>query len=191
MSENEKKLIPENAKLVFEGVIFKVYQWEQELYDGSKATFERAVRPHSVEVIATVGDKILFTEQEQPHRRDPFLALPGGRVDDGEEPQRAAHRELLEETGYDSEDISLWKLFEDTGSILWSRYIFVAKNCHRVHDGDPDAGEKIRTRLISFEELLMLSENKNFRCKGRLKEELYYLRLHPEAQEEFKKFLFS
>jgi len=186
----KKKSIPDNASLVFEGEIFKVYQWEQELYDGSRSIFEKIDRPDTVEVIAVVGDKILFTEQEQPHR-DPFLALPGGRVDDGEDPLHAAHRELLEETGYDSDEVFLWRLFEDTGSILWSRHIFIAKNCHKVHDGDPDAGEKIKTKLISLEELLLLSENKSFRCKGRLKEELYYLRLHPEAQEEFKKLLFS
>ena len=32
--------IPENAKKVFTGQVFDVYQWEQEMFDGSKATFE-------------------------------------------------------------------------------------------------------------------------------------------------------
>lgn len=189
MIENEKKFIPDTAEVVFQGEIFKVYQWEQELYDGSKATFEKIDRPDTVEIIALVGDKILLTEQEQPHR-NPFVALPGGRVDEGEEILHAAHRELLEETGHDSKDVVLWKLFEDTGNVLWSRYIYVARNCQKVHDGDLDAGEKIQVKLIGFDDLLMLSEDKNFRCKGRLKEELYYLRLHLEEQEKFKKLLF-
>lgn len=190
MIENKKKFIPDAAKVVFQGEIFKVYQWEQELYDGSKATFEKIDRPDTVEVIAMVGDKILLTEQEQPHR-EPFIALPGGRVDEGEGTLHAAHRELLEETGYDSKDIVLWKLFEDTGNILWSRYIYIARNCQKMHNGDPDAGEKIQVKLISFDDLLMLSENRNFRCKGRLKEELYYFRLHPEEQRKFREMLFS
>ena len=36
-----KQPIPENAKRVFKGIIFDVYQWEQELYNGSKAVFEK------------------------------------------------------------------------------------------------------------------------------------------------------
>lgn len=74
-----KKSVPEDASLVYQGEIFKIYQWKQRLYDGSTATFEKVIRPNTVEVIAVDGDKIIFTEQEQPHR-DPFLALPGGRV---------------------------------------------------------------------------------------------------------------
>ncbi|KKP89624.1 MAG: NUDIX hydrolase [Candidatus Moranbacteria bacterium GW2011_GWC2_37_73] len=30
------QLIPEHAKKVFSGTFFDVYQWEQEMFDGSK-----------------------------------------------------------------------------------------------------------------------------------------------------------
>lgn len=40
-----KQPIPENAKLVFKGKIFDTYQWEQEMYDGSRVTFEKIKRP--------------------------------------------------------------------------------------------------------------------------------------------------
>lgn len=189
MPESKKKFIPDDAKIVFEGEIFKVYQWEQELYDGSKAIFEKAERPRSVEVIAVVDGKIVILDQEQPHR-DPFTSLPGGRVEEGEAALNAAERELLEETGYQSRDISLWKSMEDTGVVLWKKGIYIARDCKKIHDGTPDAGEKIRVRFISFDEFLLLSEDPDFRSKSGLKEALYYLRLHSEAQEEFKKLLF-
>lgn len=84
MSENKEEALPKNAGLVFSGEILKVYQWEQELYDGSKAIFEKAERPASVEVIAPVDSKIILLDQEQPHKA-PFASLPGGRVEDGED----------------------------------------------------------------------------------------------------------
>ena len=56
--------IPEHAKKVFEGVLFDVYQWEQECFDGSHATFEAVERLGSVNVIPVVGDKILINDEE-------------------------------------------------------------------------------------------------------------------------------
>jgi hypothetical protein len=77
--------IPENAKLAFKGKIFDVYQWEQEMYDGSKTIFEKIKRPDTVVVFPVLDDgTILLTEQEQPGR-EPFIDAPGGRVDEGEE----------------------------------------------------------------------------------------------------------
>ena len=33
--------VPKQAKRVFKGVIFDVYQWEQEMFDGTKEIFEK------------------------------------------------------------------------------------------------------------------------------------------------------
>ncbi len=158
MSEDKKKVLSDDAKLVFEGKIFKVYQWEQELYDGSKATFEKVRVPDSVEIIAVVDGKIIILDQEQPHT-NLFVSLPGGKLDEEETMQHAAERELLEETGYQSDDILLWKDMNDGRVVLWKRAVYLARNCKKVHDGTPDAGEKIKVRFISFEEFLLLPEN--------------------------------
>lgn len=87
-----KQPMPENAKRVFKGVVFDVYQWEQELYDGSKATFEKLKRPDTVVVFPVLPDgKILLTEQEQPGK-DPFIGGLGGRMDEGEDMLETAKR---------------------------------------------------------------------------------------------------
>ena len=102
-----KQPIPENAKLVFKGQIFDVYQWEQELFDGSRATFERLKRPDTAVVFGVLPDgKILLTEQEQPGK-PPYIGATGGRIDKGEEPLAAAKRELLEESGYEASEFIL------------------------------------------------------------------------------------
>ncbi|MGK2848978.1 MAG: NUDIX hydrolase [Minisyncoccota bacterium] len=185
----QSKNIPDSAELVFEGVVFRVYQWHQELYDGSTAIFEKVVHPDSVEMIAMVDGRVIILEQEQP-THPKFISFPGGRVDPNEEPLIAAHRELLEETGHRSDDLFLWKTIESVGSVQGACHIFIARDCVQVHDGMPDPGEKIERRLIDFDELLYLVEHPRFRCKGYLKETLYRLRLYEEEKQAFYDLLF-
>lgn len=50
--------IPINARRVFKGIIFDVYQWEQKMFDGNFKTFEMLKRPNTVEIIAIRDNKI-------------------------------------------------------------------------------------------------------------------------------------
>ncbi len=184
------KKLPKNSKLVFEGVIYDVYQWDQEMFDGSKETFEKLKRKDTATVIATIGDKIILLEQEQP-LKGKFLCLPGGRADsDDEKTVDIAKRELVEETGYVPGELILWKRFNSISSIIWNNDYFVARGCELKQEQKLDSGEKITVKLINFEELLMLSEDDNFR-HGDFKKDLLYLRLYPEEKEKFKKLLFG
>src|SRR3989344_1513944 len=91
-----KQPMPDDAKKVFNGKIFDVYQWEQELYDGTKVTFEKLKRPDTVVVFPVLDDgRIILTEQEQPNKKN-FIGATGGRVDEGQDGFMAAKRELLE-----------------------------------------------------------------------------------------------
>jgi len=48
--------IPDHAKRVFKGVIFDVYQWEQEMYDGARTIFEKVKRTDVVVVFPVLPD---------------------------------------------------------------------------------------------------------------------------------------
>jgi ADP-ribose pyrophosphatase len=149
------KKIPDNAIKVFEGIMFDVYQWEQELFDGTKATFEALKRQASVTILAEVDGKIIFNNEEQPGK-PAFSALPGGRVEKDDTPLSAAQRELLEETGYESGDWQEW-FTADAGNMSkleWNSYYFIARDCKKMKEPKLDAGERVETALISFEELL-------------------------------------
>jgi len=183
------KNITKNAKKVFGGAIYDVYQWEQEMFDGSIATFEKLKRPDTATVIAVVGDKIILQEQEQPAKGF-FLSLPGGRADKDEKTIDTAKRELLEETGYSSRDIMFWKTMHYSSTISWNDDYFIARDCKHVREENLDNGEKIKNKLISFDEFVMLSENESFRHRG-LSAEILRMRLHPEKLEEFRKLLFN
>ncbi|MFO0971471.1 MAG: hypothetical protein U0520_03950, partial [Candidatus Saccharimonadales bacterium] len=63
----DAKLIPQDAKKVFDGVIFDVFQWQQQMFDGTTETFEMLRRPDTVQVICIDEGKVLVLEEEQPH----------------------------------------------------------------------------------------------------------------------------
>lgn len=148
--------------MAFKGILFEVWQWEQEMFDGSTSTFERLKRPDTAQVIATVGDKILSLMQKQPDSTQAFPSIPGGRCDEREEPLASAKRELLEETGYTSDDWRLWKETEPFSKMEWTVYTYIARNCTKVQEPHLDAGEKIELKLISFDELLALTDADDF-----------------------------
>lgn len=154
--------LPPNAKLAFKGVIFDIYQWEQELFDGTKAVFERGKRPDTAIVFPVLPDgRILLTKQEQPGSK-PFIGGAGGRVEEGEDVLEAAKRELREETGYVADEWELWDAVQPVGKLDWAVFSFIAKNVRKAGDMELDSGEKIELMPVTFEEFLDIGIQDNF-----------------------------
>lgn len=146
-------LIPEEAKKVFEGQIFDVYQWPQTMFDGSSYTFEMLKRPDTVIVISLVGDDILVLKEQQPHS-GLSLSFPGGRVDKTDEDVvSAARREILEETGYEFSNWRLVKVVQPHKKIEWFIYYYLAWDADKQTEPKLDAGEKIVVQKLAFEEV--------------------------------------
>lgn len=145
-----KSKIPPHAKRVFEGVIYEIYQWQQEMFDGSIETFEVARRADVVSVIPVVDDQILILHEEQPHHGS-RISFPGGRIEPGEDPFTAAHRELREETGMKFGKLKL-VMIEDIGGgkLDWTAYRFVATDLIATEEQQQDPGERIQPELVSF-----------------------------------------
>lgn len=182
--------LPKNAKRVFEGVIFEVWQWKQKMFDGSFETFEKLKRADTVNIIGTVGEKIIVLRQKQPDWEEYKVAVPGGRVDKGETPLQAAKRELFEETGYVSDNWILWKKRNPYGKMIWTVYNFIARDCKYIRKPATDAGERIKTRIVNFKEFLMFSERPDFH-EGELKYSLLRARHDRKYRKGFKKLLFG
>jgi len=156
---------PANAKKVFQGEIFSVYQWPQEMYDGTVQTFEKLKRPDTAIVIATTSEgKFLVAKQSQPSRPE-FWGLFGGRIEEGEAPIEGARRELLEESGYTSENIEEYFHIQPYHKMDWTSYVFIAKNCQKTTQPNLDAGEKIEVFEYTFEEFIKLCCGEEFREK--------------------------
>lgn len=146
--------MPPNARRVFKGVVFDVYQWEQKLFDGTATVFEKIKRADTVVILPVTADKrIIMLDQEQPGR-PPFTSFPAGRAEEGESPDAAALRELQEETGYVPAELDLWYAIQPTSKIDWAIFVFVARGCRPEAEQKLDGGEKIAMRLMSFEEVM-------------------------------------
>ncbi len=179
--------MPVDAQRVFMGKIFDVYQWEQVLFDGTKATFERLKRPDSTVVYPVLPDgRILLVKQQQPGRAEYFLGGPGGRVDPGEDPLDAAKRELLEETGYVAEHWELLTAVQPVTKLDWVVYYFIARDAQKQEEQTLDAGERIELTTVTFDELLLLAEDPAFN-DVEISNKLLLARIHPEQNVALKK----
>lgn len=145
-------LIPDSAQRVFEGQIFDAYQWPQQLFDGSSATFEMLRRPDTVVVLAVKEGKLVVIEDEQPGRAARRV-FPGGRVDKGEDWLTAAQRELLEETGLTFKNWRLVHVAQPTTKIEWFVATFVASDLTNETASQPGPGEHITVELVEYKEL--------------------------------------
>lgn len=184
-----KQPIPPHAKCVFKGVIFDVYQWEQEMFDGTTQTFEKLKRPDTVIVYPILDDgRILLTEQEQPGKSS-FVGTAGGRVDEGEGVLDAAKRELLEETGYEAKEFILWKTEQPTSKVDWVIYVFIAKGLVKVADQSLDPGEKIRLKPVTFDEFFEIAQDDGFAEKGQIVDVLRACRDEEKKEEMRRLFL--
>ncbi len=191
------KLVPKEAKKVFSGVIYDVYQWPQEMFDGSVQTFEMLGRPDTVKILAVLseeeakqlknapvskkpGPKIIITKQEQP-RKDCFYDYPGGRMDaeDADE-LTAAKRELLEETGLKMRDWKLIRVEQPFSKTDWLVYTFLATGLEGQTTQSLDAGEKIELIAMSFNEAVGLAKTPESRFLEEEFDSLEKLQAMPE-----------
>lgn len=188
--EREPRSIPPSAKKVFSGILFDVYQWEQEQFDGSMKTFEMLYRRPGATIIPVLdGRKLLIAEDEQPGR--PMkITFPGGQIEDGEDPEVGARREFLEETGYMADTFTLWQEDKPVGKTDWKVYTYIARGCRKVAEPHLDAGERITVKEITLDELIDLAEHPRFQNKE-LVLELVKAKYDPEERKRLEEALFG
>lgn len=182
--------IPKQAKKVFSGEIFDIYQWPQKLYDGSVATYEIIKRQYASRIIATQNNKIVLG-QEWKQGRGVKLGIFGGRIENGETPLKCAKRELLEEAGLESNDWELLyvdEVYPDKMDFLI--YIYVARNCKKIAKQKLDPGEKIKTKIVSFDEYVKIALKGDSPLVKKLKMNVLQMKAERKLNQ-FKKKLFK
>ena len=103
----------------------------------------------AVQAIAlTLDNQIVLVRQFRAGSGRDSLEPPGGLLDQGEDPCKAAARELLEETGYAGEPAERIGSAYSNPSIMTSKIsTVVIRNARRVCEPKLDAGEEVSVEL--------------------------------------------
>lgn len=128
--------------------------------DGSEANFFVLENPDWVNVIAVTREKeVVVIDQFRHGSGEITTEIPSGLIDNGELPIIAAKRELLEETGFSSDEwIELGVSRPNPALQNNSIFHFLALNCVKTDETSFDEHESIVTRTVPFEEVRWLIE---------------------------------
>ncbi|WP_198675828.1 NUDIX hydrolase [Kribbella monticola] len=108
--------------------------------------------------------------------------LPGGLVDEGEEPAETIARELIEETGYQAGSIEHLVSFEPMiGMVTSPHHVYLATDAQHV--GDPTELNEGRFQWVLLAQIPALVAKGDIRNSGTLVGLLHYLALNggPES----------
>ena len=102
----------------------------------------------------TKENKLVINKEYRYPANAPLFSASGGKIDEGETPLQGAKRELLEETGYGSEEmISLGALYPFPALSSQKIHYFLAKNAIFLHKPTLEPLEQIETLLMTEEAL--------------------------------------
>ncbi|MCI5839827.1 MAG: NUDIX hydrolase [Peptoniphilaceae bacterium] len=139
---------------IYEGRILNLRVDTVEMPDKKYAKREIVEHQKGVGVIAFDGnDKIRIVKQYRKAVDSFMLEIPAGLVDANEDPIDAVKREMQEEIGYDSNDVTyLFDVYSSPGFTNSRTSLFVAKNLFKSQL-EPDEDEFIEKISLKVDDL--------------------------------------
>ncbi len=161
--------------ILFQGKIFRVERTTQVMPDGSEHERQVVRHPGAVVILPLLDDgRICLLRNFRAAVGERLIELPAGTLEVGEDPARAARRELAEETGYRAGRIEpLLTFFSSPGIFDERMHLFLAD---RLQPGETalEAGEDIESLLCTREEALEMVRRGEIRDAKTLVGLLYY-----------------
>jgi ADP-ribose pyrophosphatase len=164
-----------HSKIIYKGPVFGVRRDEVLEPGGIRTTREVITHPGSVVILPLLPDgRILLVRQYRHATRQFLWELVAGRIERGENPRRAAARELLEETGYRAKRYRLFlDIFPTPGFLEERMYILLAQGL-TSGDARPEEDEKIIARVFSRSQLRQMLRRGKLRDAKTIAGLLYY-----------------
>lgn len=167
------------SKVRFTGRVFGVRSDTVIEPGGIRVTRDIVTHSGSVVVLPVFpnGD-ILLIRQYRHAARESLWELVAGRIEAGENPQVAARRELLEETGYTAQRFRrLFRAYPTPGFVSEQMILLLAEGL-REGKSRPEADERIAARRFTVHELERMMRRGRLRDSKSIAGILYYLRFH-------------
>ena len=146
---------------------FRIFKIEEKQVRSPRTGKLREVQaiqfPDWVLILAlTVDKKVVMVRQYRHGIERVCLELPGGLVDPADDsPAFSARRELLEETGYRADEITLiGECFPQPAILRNKCFFYLAKNASESQAQHLDSGEDIEIIKIPLKEIPVKIENK-------------------------------
>ena len=119
-------------------------------------------------IVAITPDNHIILKKEYRHcYGQELIEIPAGVLEDGEDSLESAKRELLEETGYQSNRWTyLGKTVESSAKLTNYMYIYFAEDCKKVSSQKLDYGEDIEVIEVDFEEAIQMIMNNEIICNS-------------------------
>ncbi len=173
-----KPFIRHSSTIVLTTPIFRVRQDNStNPHTGHNADYYVLENPNWVNVIALDEARNLIMVRQWRHgTREIEVEFPAGLVDPGEEPQRAASRELKEETGFEVGTIRRIGVTHPNLAYQSNTcFTFLAEGCRKVAEPEFDRGEHVETFLVAPGELSTLIRDGRIRSAVSLSAVLWWM----------------
>ncbi len=146
-------------EVVFSGRKFKVLSGEVYLPSGRKVIRDIIDFGRSVVILPLVDRDVILIKQYRPAVGGWIYELPAGTVEEGESPVECAKRELIEEIGYEADELELmFTMYLSPGYSNEYMYSFLARGLKYVGER-PEYGEEIEVVSLKYDELIELVGN--------------------------------
>jgi ADP-ribose pyrophosphatase len=148
-----------NSEKLFETPLFTLRSDRLRLPDGAvKDPYYVLERPDAAIVFpVTEGGEVVLVRQWRPAIDRAELGLPAGLVEGGEEPEKAARRELAEETGFGGGEWTALGSVASSPSLKdnWA-YLYLARGVEPRGEPSPDEHERLEVVTVPVGEVLRL-----------------------------------
>jgi ADP-ribose pyrophosphatase len=166
-----------SSTTVYEGPVFGIRRDEVIEPSGVRTTREVITHPGSVVVLPVLPDgRILLIQQYRHATRHYLWELVAGRMDSGETPQKAAARELIEETGYRAKRMRVFLDVFPTPGFLEERMFILLAEGLTAGEAEPEEDEKIISRAYSRKQLEEMIRGGKLRDAKSIAGILFYFR---------------
>lgn len=111
----------------------------------------------------TKNNEVVLVRQYRHGVQEALLELPGGIVDDGENPLEGVRRELMEETGYAAQNIvEVGRIYPNPAFQHNTLFCYIATGAEKVGEQHFDETEEIEVHLMPLDDLVEMAKRGEF-----------------------------